>query len=256
MRDLQTLQNDFQNYLLDKVTAITTAVINVEPVSAITRLNVYRDGYYLRLLEALGQDYEVLRALIGDDEFDQVARDYIREYPSHFRSIRWYGKEFSTFLKQKTDERCLIEMAQFEWLLTESFDAADSPVITMENMAAIPPKKWPKMRFMLHPSLRQLDLFTNVVPIWQSYKEKEIFLSPQETDASAPWIIWRKQYDIHFCSLSPAENFMLQTIMAGSPFKMLCAGLCEWVEEENAAMQAALFLKRLMLDELIVSVTI
>ena len=252
MRELQGLQNDFQNYLLDKTTAIQTAVVDVAPVPASTRLNVYKDGYYLRLLEALQQDYEVLHALIGDDEFDQLARDYIRAHPSTFRSIRWYGKELSVFLQEKTNQSCLIEMAQFEWLLTETFDAADSEIMTIEDMAKIPPKKWPMMRFVLHPSLRQLNLSTNTVSMWQSYKEKGLLTAPEQTDTYAPWIIWRRELNILFCSLTPAEHYMLQTLLSGGSFKMLCEGLDEWVSEENIAMEAALFLKRLIFDRLIV----
>jgi len=254
LRELQKLQNDFQDYLLDQSTSVIANIVDKEPVPAITRLNVYKDGYYLRLLEALEQDYEVLRALMGFDEFDQIAREYIHHYPSPFKSIRWYGKELSLFLKQKTNQVYLSEMAQFEWLLTEAFDAAESDILTVEEMAAIPPKKWPTMRFILHPSLRQLHLSANTVAIWQSYKEKGILLSPEETDISVPWIIWRKELDILFCSLSPAENNMLQTLIAGLPFKKLCENLCEWVDEDNVAMQAALFLKRLMLDHLIIAV--
>ena len=252
MRELQGLQSDFQNYLLDKPSGIQSAVVDVPPVPASIRLDVYKDGYYLRLLDALQQDYEVLHALIGDDEFDQLARDYIHTYPSTFRSIRWYGKELSVFLQQKTDQPCLIEMAQFEWLLTETFDAADSEIMTIEDMAKIPPKKWPTMRFELHPSLRQLNLSTNTAAVWQSYKEKGILSDFEQSDTYAPWIIWRRELNLLFCSLSPAEHYMLQTLLSGGSFKALCEGLGKWVSEENIAMEAALFLKRLIFDQLIV----
>ena len=147
-------------------------------------------------------------------------------------------------------------MAQFEWLLTEAFDAAESSrLMTVEDMAAIPPSAWPTMRFELHPSLRQLELYSNAVSIWQSYKENNILISPEYSQTSLPWIIWRKEYDIQFCSLTPAEHNMLQTLAAGSSFRTLCENLLEWVEEANVAMQAALFLKRLILDQLVVAVT-
>lgn len=255
MPDLQTLQKYFQDYLFDRSHLIESHIVDAIPVSAKMRLDIYRDGYYLRLLEAMSQDYDVLRALITEETFDQWAREYIQAYPSHFRSIRWYGKEFSDFLKQKTDQNYLIEMAKFEWLLTESFDAADSPVISMDTMAAIPPENWPLMRFELHPSLRQLTLSSNAVAIWQSYKDKNQLLTPEEAETPAPWIIWRKEYDILFCSLTPAENSMIQALIQGLPFKNICEDLSEWVPEDQVAMEAALFLKRLILDHLIIDVT-
>lgn len=255
MRELFDLQSNFQNYLLDKSTSIINAVVDREPVSATARLNVYRESYYLRLIEALALDYEVIRALVGEEEFDQIAFEYIQEHPSSFRSIRWYGEKFSDFLKKKTDQECLIEMAQFEWLLTEAFDAADSTVITLENMAAIPPKKWPKIRFKLHPSLRSLTLTTNAVAIWQSYTEQNIALTPEQTSSPVTWIIWRKELDVHFRSLTQAEAFMLQALATHQSFKTLCEGLSTWLEPENIALEAALFLKRLITDQLIIDIT-
>lgn len=259
MRDLKELQHHFQNYLLDKTNCVAAAVVDVQPMSAKARLAIYREGYYLRLLEALEQDYEVLRALVGEEEFDQLGRDYIHEYPSHFRSIRWYGKELADFLQKKKltlNQLWLTEMAQFEWLLTEAFDAAASTVVTVEEMAAIPFKKWPKMRFILHPSLRQLILYTNVVPIWQSYKEDGVCLPLQKSEIAAPWIIWRKELEVQFCSLAADETYMLRALMAGAPFGTLCEGLSEWVEEQNVAMHAALLLKRFILDHLIAEVIV
>jgi hypothetical protein len=205
LHNLQILQNDFQNYLLDKPSSIQTAIVDRQPVPALMRLAIYRDGYFLRLLEALEQDYEVLRALIGIEEFDQLGRDYIHAHPSSFRSIRWYGNEFALFLKQKTNQPSLIEMAQFEWLLAEAFDAADSAIVTEKDITAIPFEQWPHMQFILHPSLRQLELYTNTVSLWKSYKETDVILSPNYSKTPVPWIIWRKEYDIQFCSLAPSE---------------------------------------------------
>lgn len=259
MRDLQELQNHFQNYLLDKTACIAAAVVDVQPMPAKARLDIYRDGYYLRLLEALEQDYEVLRALVGKEKFDQLGRDYIHAHPSHFRSIRWYGKELASFLQQKkliVDQLWLPEMAQFEWLLTEAFDAAESVVVTVEEMAAIPFKKWPEMCFTLHSSLRQLTLYTNVVPIWQSYKENGVCLLPQKSEIAVPWIIWRKELDVQFCSLAADEIYMMRALMTGTSFGTICEGLGEWVEERDVAMHAALLLKRFILDNLIAEVIV
>lgn len=258
MRDLKELQHHFQGYLLDTTASITAAVVDNPPLPAKARLDIYRDGYYLRLLEALEQDYEVLRSMIGEETFDQLGRDYIHAHPSHFRSIRWYGKELASFLQGKTltfNQPWLIEMAQFEWLLTEAFDAAESSIVTVAEMAAIPFEKWPQMRFILHPSIRQLVLYTNVVLIWQSYKEESACLSPQKSTIAAPWIIWRKELEVQFCSLAAEEIYMLRSLMAGAPFATICEGLNEWIEED-VAMHAALLLKRFVLDHLIAEVIV
>ncbi len=53
-----------------------------------TMFGVYRNAYVLRLIEFIGHDYERLKLLMGDD-FDAMARDYIKAYPSDTPNARW-----------------------------------------------------------------------------------------------------------------------------------------------------------------------
>ena len=77
MRELRELQADFQNYLLQQNPCITFDIIGTTTVPVITRLNIYRDAYYLRLIEAFQQDYPALQALLGEKHFEQLCRNYI-----------------------------------------------------------------------------------------------------------------------------------------------------------------------------------
>lgn len=254
MRNLQKLQQDFQNYLLQQDACIEKEIVDVLPVSASARLDIYRDAYYLRLQEALQHDYPVLHGLLGQDQFDQLTSDYIKQFPSHFRSIRWFGNQFTHFLQEHHYSPGLIEMTQFEWALTESFDAADRALVTVEDMAALPAEKWPTMGFTLHPSLRQLNLAWNTIAIWKAYKERKKCLSSQKLTKPADWIIWRKQREIQFCSLGVEEIYMIEAMRAGKNFSQICEGLCEWINEQQVAMQAAMLLKRFVSDNLIVEI--
>jgi hypothetical protein len=47
---------------------------------------------------------------------------------------------------------------------------------------------------------------------------------------------------------------MMKELAAGTSFGVLCEGLCEWVEEQDVATHAAVFLKRLIWDQLIAGV--
>jgi hypothetical protein len=258
LRDLKQLQIHFQDYLLHQCLTVQNEVISTSKMSALKRLDIYRDGYYLRLVEALQQDYPVLHRILGDEDFDQLGRSYINVYPSPFRSVRWFGNGLSNFMQDAdpySDNPWLIEMAGFEWLLTESFDAQDSHVITLADMANIPFENWPGLRFSLHPSLRRLSLRWNIVPIWNEMKEQESFIEPVQTDAFSSWIIWRKAYEVQFCSLQNEEAYMVDAMASGQTFSAICEGLCEWVDEQEVAVYAATLLKRFIMDELITEVS-
>ena len=97
---LGDLQRAFQDYLLATSDAFQAAVRDTSKADRITLLDVYRDGYALRLIEALTTDYPGLMAMAGPADFDHVARAYIAAHPSRHPSVRWYGRDLAVFLEQ------------------------------------------------------------------------------------------------------------------------------------------------------------
>lgn len=253
MRNLQDLQTHFQNYLLHLNPAIKPAIISTENAGAVTRLEIYRNAYYLRLIEAIEQDYPGLRAFMGIAEFHECLRLFIDKHPSHFRSLRWYGGALPAFLKETkpySDYPWFAEMAEFEWLLVQAFDAADRSCVTVDDMALVPFEQWPQLRFLLHPSLYCLNLSWNVVALWQAFQE-EVEPPMLEQRDLATWIIWRNDLHVQFCALEVDAAFVILAMQTGHTFSEICEGLCEWIDEQNVATHAALLLKRFILDGLI-----
>jgi hypothetical protein len=167
---LRRLQEDFQGYLLTLDVRMYPHVLGSAQVSVEERLAIYANAYRLRLLEALGTDYPGLHAILGDDEFDAMGRAYIAAHPSPYFSLRWFGDRMSDFLSitaPYSKYPVFSEMAAFEWAKSDAFDAADSEVAGIHDMAAIPPDAWPGLRFVPHPSLRRLDLRWNVPLAWK-----------------------------------------------------------------------------------------
>src|SRR5262245_5516014 len=127
---LGDLQRAFQDYLLSSGETFQVAVRDTSKADRTTLLDVYRDGYTLRLIEVLTGDYPGVLALAGPDDFDYMARAYIAAHPSRYRSVRWYGGKLADFLAATPPfDRSpdVAEMARFEWTLSEAFD---SPAVT------------------------------------------------------------------------------------------------------------------------------
>ncbi len=181
---LRSLQAEFQDYLISpEQTAILEQVAGTAKADAETRLGIYAEAYRLRLIEALDTDFPVLHALLGYDEFERMARAYIDAHPSRHFSIRWFGQHVSDFLRAALpyrDHPALGEMATFEWTMTLAFDTADGPLITFEDMAAVPPASWPGMRFIPHASLHRLDLRWNVPAVWKAHSAGDDVNAPAE----------------------------------------------------------------------------
>jgi hypothetical protein len=257
MRALAELQKDFQHYLMQQDSVIETDIISTEKVSANTRLDIYRNAYYSRLFEVFQLDYPALHTLLGDEEFMLLGRRYVDAHPSQFRSIRWFGNHLANFMEQRqpyADKLILREMACFEWSLTEAFDAVDEVVLPLEEMASIPFDKWPEMRFEMHTTVKRVDFQWNILQLWKEAQAEEA-LHPQCHETAISYLIWRKDYEVQFTSLSSDEAYMIDAMLAGTNFGDICEGLCEWLEPEQVAMHAASLLKRFIIDGMIHQVT-
>ena len=156
---LGDLQRAFQDYLLASSDSFQAAVRDTRKADRITLLDVYRDGYALRLIEVLTSDYPGLMAMAGPADFDHMARAYIANHPSRHPSIRWYGKDLAEFLGATPPYNrtpAAAEMARFEWALGEAFDSPDVTPVAADALMALPPEAWETLSFTALPSLRRL----------------------------------------------------------------------------------------------------
>ena len=246
MNELLDLQNKFQNYLLDNDSAFKCCINGTEKISAGTRLAIYENAYQLRLIDALAANYPVLKDYLGCEQFNELGEAYLRKYPSTYRSIRWFGDKLALFLnenKSYNDMPYLAELAQFEWAMTLVFDASDASILTVEEVASIPPENWPDMRFQAHPSLRRLNLEWNVIGIWQSITQDEQPPEPVQFAEPISWVLWRKELMNQFCSIPVDEAWAIDAMLRGETFGEICEGLCQWVNENDAGLHAASLLK-------------
>lgn len=62
-------------------------------------LKVYRNDYVARLTTVLGENYEAVWAVLGDELFFMVCEEFIKSNNSNSFDIGEYGQEFYVFLK-------------------------------------------------------------------------------------------------------------------------------------------------------------
>lgn len=255
MNTLFHMQEMLQNYLLYGSRAIEEAIVDSDKIPVTRRLDIYRDAYQIRLLECLASNYSTLKHYIGFEAFQKMGRAYLEKNPSSYRSIRWFGDNFDTYLKT-IGEDCLAELAQFEWSLALAFDAADTKIVTIEEIATVPPECWATMTFTPHPSLQQKHFYWNIVSIWQAITNDQTPPEPIKQPNATAWVVWRSNYLSRFYSLTKDECWAMQAIIQGANFGEICAGLCEWHDEQQVGMQAASLLKSWIQSELFSEITL
>jgi len=246
MNPLQLMQTKFQDYLLLSSNAIQEAIVSTEKVSAATRLAIYSDAYQLRLIDALMTTYPALYAYLGSEEFEKLAHEYIKKYPSTFRSIRWFGDKLAEFLLEHPeykDFEQVSELAKIEWVMALVFDAPDSRYVTFEMMQSIPVDAWENMQLTLHPSVRFLTLSWNSFEIWQAMMSDEEAPDALETATLSHWVVWRYVFETQYSLLEEEVAYALNALSRSETFGKLCEGLCRWQEADNAPLRAASLLK-------------
>ncbi len=200
-------------------------------------LKVYDHAYVARLLEVMGEDYPAVHTLLGDDEFGDAARAYVRSRPSSKRSVRWLAAT-----DPWRDLPVLADMARFEWHLGLAFDAPDRPALEFAALAAVPPEAWPSLRFEFHPSLAVFRLGHDVAPFQQAVAtERDPDAAPAPLDEQATWAAWRDPESLlaRYRALSADEAAGLSRLSDGGDFAALCEVLAEFGDPEQAAMRAA-----------------
>jgi hypothetical protein len=245
LADLQLadLQDEFQAFLLDRPNQMPGRVKDTARADGAVLLAVYRHAYTARLIEALGQDFDVLRQIVGDEVFGEIGQAYVAAHPSRHFSLGPLGQHLPAFLASTAPWSArpyLGELAAFEWALRRTFDAADAAPITVEALASVPPDSWPGLTFRLLPSFVRVDLAWDMPQAWQTVQSGANAV-PLPTCADAPvgWAIWRPALVSEFRSLDADEAWALDALASGQTFAALCEGLCRWVDAESAPARAA-----------------
>lgn len=240
---LRELQENFQAYILNEDKRVLN-VISSERAPATDRLDIYREGYSLRILEVMEKDFPNLFKVMGNELFEKAARQYIEVYPSDHFSICYFSRHFSKFLLEAHYEAHFSEIAAFEWALSRALEAPDANQITVADLSTVAPESWPYIQFKLHPSVHVHSYQYNAPEIAYAhmYEGQEI---PEliYKDAPEEWVVWRFNQLSYFESLNVWQLWMLNAISQEKTFAEICTGLCEWHPEEEVAQYAAVTLR-------------
>ncbi len=94
-------------------------------------IQVYRGDYKARLSEAIGELYESIWYVLGDEDFFNVAKDYIDTHPSTVKELGSYAQDFPQYLKAHPlveDFPFLSQLAEFEQTFWQLFHQEETQV--------------------------------------------------------------------------------------------------------------------------------
>lgn len=239
---LRRLQQEWQRDLFAGDGAIREAIVDAPPLPVEQRLAIYRNGYQVRLIEALDETYPAIHQLLGDETFSALGEMYIAAHPSTYRSIRWYGGELGNYLaltEPFAAQPVLSEIACFEWTLAEVFDAPDAPTIARSELSEIAADSWAGLVFRFHPSLRRLPLEWNAPAVWRAISNHTEPPPPERAQVPVQWLLWRQDFKNYFRSTDAIELAALDAALRGAPFAEICEAMTPWLPVEEIPLRAA-----------------
>lgn len=251
---LAVLQTLFQQGVLEDYNEVLSDILPSRRLDSAARFGIYQQAYRARLAEFLSNDYPVLRAIVGDEAFGELAAAYVDATPSQHRNARWYGTALPDFMRQHepwNTARALSDLANFERALADTFDAPDSPVLDATALMQFGPEAQPRLRFTFVASLRQLTLLEGVTAAYEAIlAETEAAVPGAELEETV--LIWRDAaLDPLYRIFDADEALALTAAQDGARLEEVCALLALRHPEDAAASRAGLYIARWFADGLV-----
>jgi hypothetical protein len=218
-------------------------------LTSVERLEIYNRVYWFRLLSSLADDFPGLREVIGQEAFDKVLLGYLTEMPSVSYTLRDLGSRLENWLREHpeliaSNERMALDMVRLEWADIEAFDAAEYPILSQAELAALGEDPV----FHLQPYLQLLDLAYPVDELLLRVRETE----DPETDISSNVVmmdhsdsaprkrlplpkskkvflaVHRQENTVYFKRLKPEGFALLRAIQQGQPLSQAIETSVNW----------------------------
>lgn len=194
------------------------------------RLAVYADGYLARTREALEGTYETIRSLIGCEEFSELTQEHAAKFPSREYNLNYYGRHLPEFLSEHPLTKkfpFLVDLANLEWQLSESFHATHRAPFDRERLAAIPPEKLESLRLYFQPSVAILATEWPLYDLWKARREPKKLRKTKWREKPQKLLVGRYEYQIFIELVPPLEYEILKGLLAGKTLGSLFEELAE-----------------------------
>lgn len=242
--------------IADDAEVAATARVHVagnDRLSPVQQADIYREQFWLRHREALGEDYPGLAALIGPSAFEAFLDAYLGACPPRSPSLRDLGDRIVAFAEGwagfAAELRAVaLEMVRYENAMVEVFDGADPPALDPQKLASMPEDAWDRARVVLAPLLVRMRL-TYPVHMFRLAACSAAEAGDDAPPAPAPrpvcLALYRRNLVVSYEEMEPAALALLEALGEGAPLPRACeraaAGLDEAAANELGAKVGAWF---------------
>jgi hypothetical protein len=182
---------------------------------------VYQRGYVARLTETLGDTYEFVWRVLGDELFFEVCREFISLNPSQSYNLSDYSVKFIDFLVSHPTSQefpFLADLAHLGWLHKEVFHSPAEPGLSGEEIMTH--LRDDDREMSLIGSFKVLKSHFRLFDIWKALKDETG--PPEEWRNPQCLALYKLDNQVYVHKISAKDVEFFENIRAGMDLMDAC----------------------------------
>lgn len=185
--------------------------------AARSRFAVYRNNVAVGWIRALETRFSAVAAIVGEEFFRAMARDFVAEHPPTSPVLAHFGDGFADFIAAfppAGEMPYLADIARIEAARTDAYHAADLSRLGPDDFAKLAPESLGDLRVTLHPAIA---IQRSRHPIWTIFAMNSGSLpaAPIEDWRGEDVLIDRPRFDVETIRLRDGEAAFWLGLRAG-----------------------------------------
>lgn len=224
-------QAGFAAALLDAAHPLPPGLIAWNGSDPARRFAVYRNNVMVGLIDALSSSFPVTLALVGDEFFRAMAREFVVAWPPRSRLLVEHADALPDFIAGFAPAAglpYLAEVARIEALRVRAYHAADAAPVDAEAFRPLlaAPERLATTRIGLHPACHWLRTRYAAWSVWAAHQltadlagghVDTVDLHGIDVDSSEEVLIARPDLEVRTLALPVGGADFLDALAAGRP---------------------------------------
>lgn len=188
-----------QNAILDAL-YLPEKPSQLNQLSLPANITIYQHAYFVRLHNALANNFPSLFNYLTDEDFSKLANHYIKNNPSQHFNLQCYGSDISYFVSKHNYPAYYSELCLFDSCIQK---VGALPVaqhqLTVNNFKTIVDNYGDKIMIQLSPTVRLMTLKYNLLEIIASSYNSKVMSSNDRV------VVFQKNFKVYYKKLTNQE---------------------------------------------------
>ena len=191
-----------------------------ERLSPVEQLEIYREQFWLRHTSSLVEDFPGLGGILGQNDWEKLAEQYLLEVKPESYTLRDLGQRLPELISRADwlpHQPLCLDMARLELAYVDAFDAPDTEHLPPERLAGIAEDELAGARLVLAPSVKLLEVSYPVADLRRALRTAgdEPVAIPEPSPSCL--VVYRRDLKLWDMPVSPVAHAFLTAVQAGAP---------------------------------------